>query len=167
MHCTLKGTGGEEEDPPDVLWLRDGLSLHYTDTNQFQVHTGSNSWTVISTLRWVERPCSVGWTVRINLLLCCGSPTCSKNVCNAATVIVFSSCSSSSPVTLLNQTLAYTSLLTRPQQIHVFNPAWWDQKALKENNQRFIHVYAPMSLLLPLLDLTKPFLRDLYYIATE
>lgn len=58
MHCTLKGTGGEEEDPPDVLWLRDGLSLHYTDTNQFQVHTGSNSWTVISTLRWVELPCS-------------------------------------------------------------------------------------------------------------
>lgn len=58
MHCTLKGTGGEEEDPPDVLWLRDGLSLHYTDTNQFQVHTGSNSWTVMSTLRWVDRPCS-------------------------------------------------------------------------------------------------------------
>lgn len=51
MHCTLKGTGGEEEDPPDVLWLRDGTALQYADTNQFQVHTGSNSWTVISTLR--------------------------------------------------------------------------------------------------------------------
>uniref|UniRef100_A0A674PPC8 receptor protein-tyrosine kinase n=1 Tax=Takifugu rubripes TaxID=31033 RepID=A0A674PPC8_TAKRU len=51
MDCTLRGTGGEEEDPPDVLWLRDSVPLHYTDTNQFQVHTGGNSWTVISTLR--------------------------------------------------------------------------------------------------------------------
>ncbi|XP_070685561.1 tyrosine-protein kinase receptor UFO [Pempheris klunzingeri] len=50
MHCTLKGTGGEEEDPPDVLWLRDNVALQYADTNQFQVHTGSNSWTIISTL---------------------------------------------------------------------------------------------------------------------
>uniref|UniRef100_A0A674P4H6 receptor protein-tyrosine kinase n=1 Tax=Takifugu rubripes TaxID=31033 RepID=A0A674P4H6_TAKRU len=41
----------QEEDPPDVLWLRDSVPLHYTDTNQFQVHTGGNSWTVISTLR--------------------------------------------------------------------------------------------------------------------
>lgn len=51
MHCALKGTGGEEEDPPDVLWLRDGETLQYADTNQFQVHTGSNSWTIMSTLR--------------------------------------------------------------------------------------------------------------------
>lgn len=50
LHCTLKGTGGEEEDPPDVLWLRDGVPLQYADTNQFQVHTGSNSWTIMSTL---------------------------------------------------------------------------------------------------------------------
>ncbi|XP_039986197.1 tyrosine-protein kinase receptor UFO [Xiphias gladius] len=50
MHCALKGTGGEEEDPPDVLWLRDGAPLQYADTNQFQVHTGSNSWTIMSTL---------------------------------------------------------------------------------------------------------------------
>lgn len=50
MHCTLKGTGGEEEDPPDVLWLRDGVPLQYADTNQFQVHTGHNSWTIMSTL---------------------------------------------------------------------------------------------------------------------
>ncbi|KAK9521229.1 hypothetical protein VZT92_021052 [Zoarces viviparus] len=50
MHCTLKGTGGEEEDPPDVLWLRDGVPLLYADTNQFQVHTGSDSWTIMSTL---------------------------------------------------------------------------------------------------------------------
>ncbi|GLD52751.1 tyrosine-protein kinase receptor UFO isoform X1 [Lates japonicus] len=50
MHCALKGTGGEEEDPPDVLWLRDSMPLQYADTNQFQVHTGSNSWTIMSTL---------------------------------------------------------------------------------------------------------------------
>uniref|UniRef100_A0A8D0AT62 receptor protein-tyrosine kinase n=1 Tax=Sander lucioperca TaxID=283035 RepID=A0A8D0AT62_SANLU len=50
MHCSLKGTGGEEEDPPDVVWLRDGVPLQYADTNQFQVHTGSNSWTIMSML---------------------------------------------------------------------------------------------------------------------
>ncbi|XP_033971769.1 tyrosine-protein kinase receptor UFO [Trematomus bernacchii] len=50
MQCTLKGTGSEEEDPPDVLWLRDGVLLPYADTNQIQVHTGSNSWTIMSTL---------------------------------------------------------------------------------------------------------------------
>lgn len=59
MQCTLTGTGGEEEDPPDVIWLRDDVPLHFTDTNQFQVHTGSNSWTVISTLRWVQLLCPV------------------------------------------------------------------------------------------------------------
>uniref|UniRef100_A0A3B5BMU7 receptor protein-tyrosine kinase n=1 Tax=Stegastes partitus TaxID=144197 RepID=A0A3B5BMU7_9TELE len=51
MHCTLKGTGGEEEDPPDVVWLRDDVPLLYADTNQFQGLTGSNSWTIKSTLR--------------------------------------------------------------------------------------------------------------------
>ncbi|KAJ4920307.1 hypothetical protein JOQ06_014331 [Pogonophryne albipinna] len=51
LQCTLKGTGGEEEDPPDVLWLRDGALLPFADTNQIQVHTGSNSWTIMSTLR--------------------------------------------------------------------------------------------------------------------
>ncbi|KAG7479604.1 tyrosine-protein kinase receptor UFO [Solea senegalensis] len=50
LHCALTGTGGEEEDPPDVLWLRDGIPLQFADTNQFQVHTGSNSWTIMSTL---------------------------------------------------------------------------------------------------------------------
>uniref|UniRef100_A0A667XZE1 receptor protein-tyrosine kinase n=1 Tax=Myripristis murdjan TaxID=586833 RepID=A0A667XZE1_9TELE len=51
MHCSLMGKGGEEEDPPDVLWLRDGLPLEYADTNQVQVPIGSDSWMVISTLR--------------------------------------------------------------------------------------------------------------------
>ncbi|KAK5905244.1 hypothetical protein CesoFtcFv8_006727 [Champsocephalus esox] len=46
----LRARGGEEEDPPDVLWLRDGALLPFADTNQIQVHTGSNSWTIMSTL---------------------------------------------------------------------------------------------------------------------
>ncbi|CAG6008417.1 unnamed protein product [Menidia menidia] len=51
MHCSLRGAGGEEEDPPDVVWLLDGEPVQYADTNQFQVPTGSNSWTIMSTLR--------------------------------------------------------------------------------------------------------------------
>ncbi|XP_076002086.1 tyrosine-protein kinase receptor UFO [Genypterus blacodes] len=51
LHCTLRGKGGEEEDPPDVLWLRDGQLLDYADTNQIQVPVGGNSWMIISTLR--------------------------------------------------------------------------------------------------------------------
>ncbi|XP_071768624.2 tyrosine-protein kinase receptor UFO [Centroberyx gerrardi] len=51
MHCSLRGKGGEEQDPPDVLWLRDGVPLEYADTNQIQVPIDSDSWMVISTLR--------------------------------------------------------------------------------------------------------------------
>ncbi|XP_034024488.1 tyrosine-protein kinase receptor UFO [Thalassophryne amazonica] len=51
MHCTLKGKGGEEEDPPDVLWLKDSVPLLHADTNQMQVPIGSNSWRIVSTLR--------------------------------------------------------------------------------------------------------------------
>ncbi|XP_037320238.2 tyrosine-protein kinase receptor UFO [Pungitius pungitius] len=50
LQCTLKGTGDEEVDPPDVLWLRDGVPLLYADTNQVQLHTGGTSWTIMSTL---------------------------------------------------------------------------------------------------------------------
>ncbi|KAM6933351.1 tyrosine-protein kinase receptor UFO [Xenentodon cancila] len=50
MSCALKATGGEEEDPPDVVWLRDGVPLQYANTNQFQALTGSNTWTIKSTL---------------------------------------------------------------------------------------------------------------------
>lgn len=52
MHCTLRATGAEDELPPDVLWLRDGQSLLYADTNQVQVLTGSRSWAIMSTLRY-------------------------------------------------------------------------------------------------------------------
>ncbi|XP_020784265.1 tyrosine-protein kinase receptor UFO [Boleophthalmus pectinirostris] len=51
MQCTLKGTGGEEEEPPDVLWLHEGEPLQIADTTQSQVHTGSHTWTIMSTLR--------------------------------------------------------------------------------------------------------------------
>ncbi|KAK2846646.1 hypothetical protein Q5P01_009645 [Channa striata] len=50
MHCTLKATGGEEEEPADVLWLRDAETLQFADTNQLQFHSGSNGWTIMSTL---------------------------------------------------------------------------------------------------------------------
>lgn len=90
MHCTLKGKGGEEEDPPDVLWLRDGVPLQFADTNQFQVHTGSNSWTVISTLRYAaafsatHASCfsHVSWGLMKKVNLLWGSHTWLKNVCS-------------------------------------------------------------------------------------
>ncbi|KAM9801717.1 tyrosine-protein kinase receptor UFO [Neosynchiropus ocellatus] len=50
LHCSLKGTGSEEEEPPDVVWLRDGLPLQLADTNEYKVQTGSNSWTIHSML---------------------------------------------------------------------------------------------------------------------
>ncbi|CAB1315997.1 unnamed protein product [Coregonus sp. 'balchen'] len=48
--CTLQGDGGGEE-PPDVVWLRDGQSLDYADTNQVQVPVTEGSWLTISELR--------------------------------------------------------------------------------------------------------------------
>ena len=53
LHCSLQGPGGEEEDPPDVVWMRDGQPLHYADTNQVQVPFSTDSWRVTSTLRLV------------------------------------------------------------------------------------------------------------------
>ncbi|CAB1333036.1 unnamed protein product [Coregonus sp. 'balchen'] len=50
VHCTLQGDGGGEE-PPDVVWLRDGQSLDYTDTNQVQVPVTEGGWLTISELR--------------------------------------------------------------------------------------------------------------------
>lgn len=48
--CTLQGDGGGEE-PPDVVWFRDGKSLDYSDTNQVQVPVTEGSWLTISELR--------------------------------------------------------------------------------------------------------------------
>uniref|UniRef100_A0A4W5RIF3 receptor protein-tyrosine kinase n=1 Tax=Hucho hucho TaxID=62062 RepID=A0A4W5RIF3_9TELE len=48
--CTLQGDGGGEE-PPDVVWFRDGQSLDYADTNQVQVPVTEGSWLTISELR--------------------------------------------------------------------------------------------------------------------
>uniref|UniRef100_A0A673WAY7 receptor protein-tyrosine kinase n=1 Tax=Salmo trutta TaxID=8032 RepID=A0A673WAY7_SALTR len=45
--CTLQGDGGGEE-PPDVVWFRDGKSLDYSDTNQVQVPVTEGSWLTIS-----------------------------------------------------------------------------------------------------------------------
>lgn len=48
--CSLQGDGGGEE-PPDVVWLRDGQSLDYADTNQVQVPVTEGGWLTISELR--------------------------------------------------------------------------------------------------------------------
>nr|XP_046173120.1 tyrosine-protein kinase receptor UFO-like isoform X1 [Oncorhynchus gorbuscha] len=48
--CTLQGDGGGEE-PPDVVWFRDGQSLDYADTNQVQVPVTEGSWLTLSELR--------------------------------------------------------------------------------------------------------------------
>ncbi|XP_047450141.1 tyrosine-protein kinase receptor UFO isoform X2 [Mugil cephalus] len=54
MQCSLKGKGGEDEDPPDVVWYKDSNPLPYADTNQFQLPTDSNGWIIMSTLRIEE-----------------------------------------------------------------------------------------------------------------
>ncbi|KAF3693286.1 Tyrosine-protein kinase receptor UFO [Channa argus] len=53
MHCTLEG-GDEDQEPADVLWLRDTVPLWVADTNQLQFYTGSKGWTIKSTLS-IER----------------------------------------------------------------------------------------------------------------
>lgn len=51
LHCSLTGMWEEEQEPPDVLWLKDGIPLDFAETNQFQIRTGSSSWTVRSMLK--------------------------------------------------------------------------------------------------------------------
>ncbi|KAK1790125.1 hypothetical protein P4O66_013956, partial [Electrophorus voltai] len=50
MQCILQG-GGDEQNPPDVLWLKEGEPLEFADTNQVQVSYSEDAWLVISTLR--------------------------------------------------------------------------------------------------------------------
>uniref|UniRef100_A0A4W4E136 receptor protein-tyrosine kinase n=1 Tax=Electrophorus electricus TaxID=8005 RepID=A0A4W4E136_ELEEL len=50
MQCILQG-GGDEQNPPDVLWLKEGEPLEFADTNQIQVSYSEDAWLVISTLR--------------------------------------------------------------------------------------------------------------------
>ncbi|KAJ7990124.1 hypothetical protein DPEC_G00297070 [Dallia pectoralis] len=51
VECILEGRGGEEEEPLDVVWQRDGHLLEYAETNQIQLPIADNRWMVISTLR--------------------------------------------------------------------------------------------------------------------
>ncbi|KAJ8402184.1 hypothetical protein AAFF_G00370490 [Aldrovandia affinis] len=53
LRCTLQGGAGEEE-PPDVVWQRDGQLLDFADTNQMQVPTMEDGWLTISELRIEE-----------------------------------------------------------------------------------------------------------------
>ena len=48
--CSLRGDGGLVE-PPDVVWLRNGETVEYADTNQVQIPVGEQSWLTISELR--------------------------------------------------------------------------------------------------------------------
>ncbi|XP_064208557.1 tyrosine-protein kinase receptor UFO isoform X1 [Anguilla rostrata] len=50
LQCTLQGGAGEEE-PPDVVWQRDGQPLDFADTNQMQVPAVDGGWLTISELR--------------------------------------------------------------------------------------------------------------------
>ncbi|XP_035290630.1 tyrosine-protein kinase receptor UFO [Anguilla anguilla] len=50
LQCTLQGGAGEEE-PPDVVWQRDGQPLDFADTNQMQVPAVDDGWLTISELR--------------------------------------------------------------------------------------------------------------------
>ncbi|XP_073780355.1 tyrosine-protein kinase receptor UFO isoform X3 [Danio rerio] len=49
LQCVLQAFGLDEE-PLDLLWLRDGRTLEYADTNQIQMLEEDHSWTVISKL---------------------------------------------------------------------------------------------------------------------
>lgn len=48
LRCTVSG---EMEPPPDVEWLRDGLTLAFADTNQIQMPEDDDKWLLISELR--------------------------------------------------------------------------------------------------------------------
>lgn len=54
MQCVLMMVeGGEgDEGPPDVLWLREGQPLEFSNTNQVQMPFDDVRWLVISTLRY-------------------------------------------------------------------------------------------------------------------
>ncbi|KAF6718182.1 Tyrosine-protein kinase receptor UFO [Oryzias melastigma] len=51
LHCSLTGMWAEEQEPPDVFWLKDEETLDFAETNQLVIRTGSSSWTITSTLK--------------------------------------------------------------------------------------------------------------------
>uniref|UniRef100_A0A669BG63 receptor protein-tyrosine kinase n=1 Tax=Oreochromis niloticus TaxID=8128 RepID=A0A669BG63_ORENI len=51
LQCKVNGKGSEDVESPDVIWLKDGVPLEHAENNQYQLLTGSNSRTIISTLR--------------------------------------------------------------------------------------------------------------------
>ncbi|KAG7483853.1 hypothetical protein MATL_G00042730 [Megalops atlanticus] len=53
LRCSLQSREGEE-DPPDVVWQRDGQPLDFADTNQMQVSVSEDSWLTISEMRIEE-----------------------------------------------------------------------------------------------------------------
>nr|XP_057935431.1 tyrosine-protein kinase receptor UFO [Doryrhamphus excisus] len=51
LQCRLRAGYGEEEERPDVEWLKDGLPLHGAETDQLEVPNGRQHWVVVSMLR--------------------------------------------------------------------------------------------------------------------
>uniref|UniRef100_A0A671RPJ9 receptor protein-tyrosine kinase n=1 Tax=Sinocyclocheilus anshuiensis TaxID=1608454 RepID=A0A671RPJ9_9TELE len=50
VQCILR-VDGEGQGPLDVLWLKEGQSLEFADTNQMQLPVDENSWLVFSELK--------------------------------------------------------------------------------------------------------------------
>lgn len=50
LRCTLRADG-VDQDPLDVIWLREGQPLDLADTNQMQFPVDENSWLVYSDLK--------------------------------------------------------------------------------------------------------------------
>uniref|UniRef100_A0A672LRE3 receptor protein-tyrosine kinase n=1 Tax=Sinocyclocheilus grahami TaxID=75366 RepID=A0A672LRE3_SINGR len=53
VQCILR-VDGEGQGPLDVLWLKEGQSLEFADTNQMQLPVDENSWLVFSELKIEE-----------------------------------------------------------------------------------------------------------------
>uniref|UniRef100_W5N9Z8 receptor protein-tyrosine kinase n=1 Tax=Lepisosteus oculatus TaxID=7918 RepID=W5N9Z8_LEPOC len=51
LRCELQGEG--VQDPPDIVWQRDGTPLDLADTNQMHMSMNEDSWLAVSMLRFV------------------------------------------------------------------------------------------------------------------
>ncbi|XP_054651350.1 tyrosine-protein kinase receptor UFO [Dunckerocampus dactyliophorus] len=51
LQCRLRAAYGEEEQRPDVEWLKDGVPLRTAETDQLEVPNGRQHWVVLSMLR--------------------------------------------------------------------------------------------------------------------
>lgn len=54
MQCILMMGDAGKEGSPDILWLREGQQLEFSDTNQVQMPVDDDTGLVISTLRYTQ-----------------------------------------------------------------------------------------------------------------